>query len=524
MIIQDNARLADSLSYPESEKLRIAAEHHMTVYINGRAAMRLACTPKHLGELVAGRLITEGILENPEDILEIYISDNGKIAKVSVSESAASSIGRAEVARVSTCCTMNYNIAAGTARQDIIIKQEHRDFSWLPKLCEKMLNTETLFDDTHATHSCFLFKADGALVCRDDIGRHNALDKVIGWGLINGIDMSECMLFTTGRMPEDMVIKAVRARIPVLVSKTFPTDRGIETAGEAGLTLITLRNNGEMTIWKGGEKGAAHLLKRKTISAGELAQIKPGTITIADIREPDEVLTGGINGAVNIPFSAFPRGFEDIEKDKPVIVICREGRVSEDAADYLASKGYEAYSLVGGYNEYRALLSSNRPPEPRGNSERRAKDKTFLVFSLDLDKALAAFIMANGAASLGGKVTMFFSFWGLNIIRKPVKPKSFIEKVLGPMLPRGSKRLGLSRMNMLGLGPKLIRRIMNKKGIPSLEELIESAKSHGVRLVACRMSMDIMGIREEDLIDGAELGGAEAFLGASEKSGVSLFI
>ena len=154
-------------------------------------------------------------------------------------------------------------------------------------------------------------------------------------------------------------------------------------------------------------------------------------------------------------------------------------------------------------------------------------DKTFVVFSGDLDKTIAAFIMANGAAALGRNVTMFFTFWGLNILRRPGKVKvvkNFIEKMFGIMLPRGTTKLGLSRMNMLGAGPRMIRAIMKKKGISSLEELIEDAKAHGVRIVACQMSMDIMGIHKEELLDGVELGGVATFIGSGEKSDMSLFI
>lgn len=154
-------------------------------------------------------------------------------------------------------------------------------------------------------------------------------------------------------------------------------------------------------------------------------------------------------------------------------------------------------------------------------------DKTFVVFSGDLDKTIAAFIIANGAASMGRDVTMFFTFWGLNILRRPEKvsvKKNLIEKAFGFMMPRGTKKLGLSRMNMAGAGSKMIRYIMDEKGILSLEELIDSALEHGVRLVACQMSMDIMGIHKEELIDGVELGGVSTFIGSGEKSDMSLFI
>lgn len=161
------------------------------------------------------------------------------------------------------------------------------------------------------------------------------------------------------------------------------------------------------------------------------------------------------------------------------------------------------------------------------NGTTRPNGKTFVVFSGDLDKTIAAFIMANGAAAMGREVTMFFTFWGLNILRRPKKVKvnkNLIEKMFGIMMPRGMKKLGLSRMNMGGMGAKMIRWIMKEKGVSSLEELIQSAIDHGVRLVACQMSMDIMGIRKEELIDGVELGGVSTFLGSGELSDMSLFI
>jgi peroxiredoxin family protein len=150
-----------------------------------------------------------------------------------------------------------------------------------------------------------------------------------------------------------------------------------------------------------------------------------------------------------------------------------------------------------------------------------------VVFSGDLDKAIASFIIANGAAAMGRKVTMFFTFWGLNILRKPEKvdvKKGFMDKMFGMMMPRGSKKLGLSKMNMGGMGAKMIRKVMNDKNISSLEDLIQQAIKSGIRIVACTMSMDVMGITKEELIDGIEYGGVAAYLGAAEESDVNLFI
>lgn len=154
-------------------------------------------------------------------------------------------------------------------------------------------------------------------------------------------------------------------------------------------------------------------------------------------------------------------------------------------------------------------------------------NKTIIVFSGDLDKAIASFIIANGAASMGKKVTMFFTFWGLNVLRRPKKvsvKKNFIEKMFGMMMPRGTKKLKLSRMSMMGMGGKMIRGIMKSHNVLSLEELISSAMASGVEVVACQMSMDLMGIKEQELIEGVKLGGVGYYLGEAEESNVNLFI
>lgn len=153
--------------------------------------------------------------------------------------------------------------------------------------------------------------------------------------------------------------------------------------------------------------------------------------------------------------------------------------------------------------------------------------KTIIVFSGDLDKVLASFIIANGAAAMGRPVTMFFTFWGLNVLRKADKvkvKKSSVEKMFGSMLPRGSGKLKLSKMNMGGMGTAMMKKIMNDKNVDSLEELMQSAMKAGVKLVACTMSMDVMGIKKEELIDGVELGGVGSYLGDAEESNVNLFI
>ncbi len=181
--------------------------------------------------------------------------------------------------------------------------------------------------------------------------------------------------------------------------------------------------------------------------------------------------------------------------------------------------------------EYVAVVrrGSAAPASPAAPAPAAAqkKGKTIIVFDGDMDKVLASFVIANGALAMGRPVTMFFTFWGLNALRKaqnvPVK-KNAVEKMFGAMLPRGSGKLKLSKMNMAGMGTAMMKRIMQDKNIDSLETMMKKAMENGVKIIACSMSMDVMGIRPEELIDGVEIGGVGTYLGDAEESDVNLFI
>ncbi|AUS08800.1 hypothetical protein C1X05_08040 [Laceyella sacchari] len=152
---------------------------------------------------------------------------------------------------------------------------------------------------------------------------------------------------------------------------------------------------------------------------------------------------------------------------------------------------------------------------------------TLVVFSGDLDKAIASFIIATGSAAMGNQVTMFFTFWGLNILRKeqyvPLQ-KSFMDKMFAKMLPRGPEKLGISKMNFGGLGAKMMKYTMKKKNITTLKELIEMAKELDIKMVACTMSMDVLGIKKEELIDGLEYAGVASYLAEANEANINLFI
>lgn len=152
--------------------------------------------------------------------------------------------------------------------------------------------------------------------------------------------------------------------------------------------------------------------------------------------------------------------------------------------------------------------------------------QTIVVFSSDLDKALASFVIANGAKASGKEVTMFFTFWGLNILRKDnvsVK-KDLVGKMFGLMMPKGVDKLTLSKMNMGGLGSFVMKRVMKRKNVSTLQELIKQAQSSGIKFIACNMSMDVMGIKREELLDGVEVGGVAKYIEESNHAGSNLFI
>ncbi|MFS0868591.1 FAD-dependent oxidoreductase [Paenibacillus xylanilyticus] len=181
----------------------------------------------------------------------------------------------------------------------------------------------------------------------------------------------------------------------------------------------------------------------------------------------------------------------------------------------------------GGIIEAIVAKKTTQPVSPAMETANTEPASTMVIFSGDLDKAIASLIIANGAAASGRKVTMFFTFWGLNIIRKhepqPVT-KTIIGRMFDMMLPRGSRKLGMSKMNMLGIGPKIIRGLMKNNNVPSLEELIQTATFQGVEIVACQMSMDLMGIQREELMDGVKLGGVGYYLGQATHANHNLFI
>jgi len=187
-------------------------------------------------------------------------------------------------------------------------------------------------------------------------------------------------------------------------------------------------------------------------------------------------------------------------------------------------RGPTQLTLNGGTAEERIAALERRIAELE--AKQPEEQISMVVFSGDLDRVLAAFVIATGAVAMGQKVRMFFTFWGLNAIRqaKTLSGKGFFEKAMAIMSPANTRELPVSRMNFFGAGAKMLRTMMAQKNVSSLEDLIATAREMGVQMISCEMSRDVMGITDAELIQGLESGGVATFMGDAVRSRVTLFI
>ena len=207
-------------------------------------------------------------------------------------------------------------------------------------------------------------------------------------------------------------------------------------------------------------------------------------------------------------------------------IISTDRGFKSDIGAWCETTGNTLLNLVQQDNKIIATVCKGKGNTVENKVVSKGNGQTIVVFSNDLDKALASFIIANGAKASGKDVTMFFTFWGLNILRKSnikVK-KGFMDAMFGFMMPKGAKKLTLSKMNFGGLGTLMMKSVMKDKNISTLTELMSQAQQSGVKFIACKMSMDVMGIKEEELIDGVEIGGVAKYIAESNNANSNLFI
>lgn len=224
------------------------------------------------------------------------------------------------------------------------------------------------------------------------------------------------------------------------------------------------------------------------------------------------------------PIMKLKQAMDTAEAGTRIEVVATDAGFSRDAEAWCTSTGNKFVSRQSENGYHTVIIEKGNGGQTCATTN---DGKTLIMFSDDLDKALATFVLANGAAATGKKVSIFFTFWGLNVIKKERKPavqKDIFGRMFNWMLPSHSKRLSLSKMSMLGMGDRMMRYLMGKKHINSLEELRQEAIDSGVEFIACQMSMDMMGIQKEELLDNVTIGGVATYMERAEKSNVNLFI
>jgi peroxiredoxin family protein/rhodanese-related sulfurtransferase/TusA-related sulfurtransferase len=228
------------------------------------------------------------------------------------------------------------------------------------------------------------------------------------------------------------------------------------------------------------------------------------------------------------PIMKLKKAIDGMQAGACVEVKATDAGFPRDAQAWCGSTGNRVVSVKseGGYHTV-VIEKGSGAPRSTVAAPALPGNKTLIMFSDDLDRALATFVLANGAAATGKKVSIFFTFWGLNVIKKEQKPavkKDLFGRMFSMMLPSDSRRLKLSQMSMMGLGDRMMRYIMRRKNIDSLESLRQQALDNGVEFIACQMSMDMMGISKDELLDGVTIGGVATYMERAEQANVNLFI
>ena len=227
------------------------------------------------------------------------------------------------------------------------------------------------------------------------------------------------------------------------------------------------------------------------------------------------------------PIMKVKQAIDSIADGERIEITSTDAGFARDAQAWCNTTGNILISNVEEKGRYTVVIEKGSPKACQVKTSCDGKGKTLIMFSDDLDKALATFVLANGAAATGQKVSIFFTFWGLNVIKKERKPsvaKDIFGKMFGMMLPSSSKKLHLSKMSMMGMGDKMMRHIMKKKNINSLEALRQQAIDNGVEFIACQMSMDVMGVAREELLDNVTIGGVATYMERADQANVNLFI
>ena len=261
--------------------------------------------------------------------------------------------------------------------------------------------------------------------------------------------------------------------------------------------------------------------------ASSATSASPQSVQGVSAKEPLKINACGLQCPG--PIMQVKKAMDSISPGERVEIVATDAGFARDASAWCATTGNKLVEKKEEKGRYTVLLEKGDETCacPSSLPAAGGRGKTLILFSDDLDKALATFVLANGAAATGQKVSIFFTFWGLNVLKKIQKPrtqKDIFGKMFGMMLPSSSLKLKLSKMNMMGMGSRMMRFLMKRKGIDSLESLRSQALAQGVEFIACQMSMDMMGIQREELLDEVTIGGVATYMERADKANVNLFI
>ncbi len=241
----------ETVRMPDGTEAALPAEHTAAIYVNEQPAFRVVCTPELLPQLALGRLLTEGWITSVQEVEQVAVCAEG--LKINVYLNHPLSARSAAAQEVSSCCTDNITLGSPVELPPLrTVPQMELQPEWLDTLAAAMSAGLPLYRVTRAVHSCFVLRQGKLFFACEDIGRHNALDKAVGQMLLQGAPLAECVLYTSGRVPVDMVRKAIRAGVPALVSKTMPTVQSLELAQEYGMQLVCGRKH-PLTLSKQGK-------------------------------------------------------------------------------------------------------------------------------------------------------------------------------------------------------------------------------------------------------------------------------
>lgn len=368
------------------------------------------------------------------------------------------------------------------------------------------------------------------------------------WRELRDADLSKVTLIDV-RTPDEFVLGALKGAVNIPLDdmreriKEIPTNKpvylycGVGLRGYLASNILLQNGYKEVKNLVGGLKlykaATAPLPTPKAFSNGASA------VENSSSSCPSERLLHTVTPSVRTikvdacgiscpgPIMKLKKNMEELADGERLEIIATDAGFPRDAEAWCQTTGNRFVSVESGVGKYQVIVEKKTSEVCPAQVCKEDKGKTFIMFSDDLDKVLATFVLANGAAATGHKVTIFFTFWGLNAIKKIEKPKvekDIFGKMFGMMLPSSSLKLKLSKMNMGGMGTRMMRYIMNKKNIESLESLRSQAIQNGVEFIACQMSMDVMGVKREELLDNVTIGGVATYMNRAEQANVNLFI